>query len=319
VTIPNTTCTVCHNGVLAGNQSDASLTAAAVGIHGSAISAGFTVANNPLNLMRANVSASTNCATATNTLALNWGDGSSDTSGSVATHTYVTTHTYATAGEKVIKLTVTCGTASAQAAKVFTAVAPVVYPVAAANVSWDNDTWTVTLSNNTAGGNIAQVVAYWGDGSNTILKRPASTIPLLAAIDLGTANVTHTYKTKGISAYKVTLKVTDTAGNVVQTTNTDPVAFGYFTIAGTVATDSVGTTGVPSATVLLKNSLGKAVALTYTSSKAGQIGSFSFTKLTPGTYTMTVTKSGKTFTTDPDLTKIVGGNKTGFVIAPDGL
>jgi hypothetical protein len=311
-----TTCGVCHNGTVASVKDTLTLTAYATGLHGSPLNPGLNVAYaSGSNMMLVNATGSTTCATPA--YDWNWGDGNAP-HGSGQTATY----TYSSVGDKMITLTVTCGTATAQKAKIFTAVAADAAPVATAGVSWDNNTWTVTLSDNSTDDNgLVQVVAYWGDGSNTVIKKP-NTAPVGSpdnSVNLGHANVAHAYKSKGMAAYKVTLKVTDTAGNVAQRTYTDPVAFGYFTIAGTVATTSGSGPGIPSATVTLKNSLGKAVAIAYTSTKAGQVGSFSFTKLTPGRYTITVTKSGYTFTTDPDLTKIVGGNKTGFVIAPDNM
>ena len=170
-------------------------------------------------------------------------------------------------------------------------------------MTWDANTWTVTLSDSSTDDNgISQIVVYWGDGATDIIAQHAK--------------VSHTYK--GTVGYTITQKATDTAGNSVQKTY-GPYTPIYFSISGTVATTSAGTTGISSATVTLKDSTGKALAIVYTSATAGSVGNFSFTKLTPGTYTMTVVKTGYTFTTDPDLTKIVGANKSGFVIAPNGL
>jgi len=222
----------------------------------------------------------------------NWGDGTANTVTAVAT----ASHDYAPSvnGRIVVTLTaskVGIGGSVSKTIAVGTSPAPTV-GITCGNLVVDQNTWVATITDSSALTNIKQVVVNWGDGTVlTNLKTPFSS-PLVA---------THTFLSPPSAAlpsgFQVQYKVIDTSGRfgtlTCPVTTTD---IHYFYVAGTVLN---GVTPVASAAVTLKR--GAAIVGQVFTNASGQFtfGTLATPTLKPGSYTITVTKTGLVFPSTP--------------------
>jgi predicted CXXCH cytochrome family protein len=282
-------------------RTKAALATVAKGMHdnaGLAATVTFTYATSGLT---ANVTAQVTCGAApcpAFKYDWSWGDGST-TLGAGA----VASHAYATAGAKTITLTVKLDSTNANntqvgtATRTVTVTAPDLPPTALSTCTWNSNTWTMTVldrSTDTDATGVRTVIVEWGDGS-------------LRSTGAAGATFTHVYITPG--SYPVTLKAIDSASKV-----STPLAFcqapnlatpGYFTISGRVL--SKGGTPLASASVTLQ----KVVGVTPVSVKTVLTvtnGTFTHGSLKPGTYQLTVVKSGYTFNVPAAGSLVVGGS-----------
>jgi hypothetical protein len=217
----------------------------------------------------------------------NWGDGTPDGSGVTASHTY------AAAGAYDITLTVEeFGVGGGSTTRRVTPSTPDFPPTAASVCTFDPNTWGLIVTDASTDDNgIIQVTVNWGDG--TVISSDASA-PF--------GPFTHTFLNKG--TYTVTHKAIDSIGQ--QATSSCLVSPAYFTISGTVRAP-LGST-LAGAIVTVKKgvlTVGTAVSLSN--------GTFSVGNLKPGTYTLTVTRTGYTFTV-PAATLAVGPSSAGNTI-----
>lgn len=311
-------CGQCHGGgtnstdnppkttpVVVPYYTKAELAAVATGMHSAAgvsYPVTFTASASGLTV---SVAASVTCGGTCPSLTYdwNWGDGTANGTGAS------TSHPYAAAGTKTISLTVklttglkTVGTV----ARNITILNPDGIPVAAGTCTWDANTWNMgVLDTSTDDGPDAdtandappalQIVVDWGDST---------------AKSIGTQGATfsHVYAKSG--TFTVTQRATDAKLQTSTTTCSPPATPKYFVIKGTVK-NRLGTAALGGATVQFLRG-GIVVKTVTTSSTLATLGTFtSGTTLKPGTYTMKVTKAGYTF---PQVTKTVGGNRTGFTI-----
>jgi hypothetical protein len=271
-------------------RSNESLAAVADGMHDlAAVSypVTFTATSSGLTV---NVAASVDCGGTcpTFTYDWNWGDGGETLGGTAST-----SHLYATAGSKSIKLTVkldgkTVGT-STRSVILATADAT---PVASGAFNWDADTWTLSVTDTSTDDGALQIVVNWGDGSTK-------------SIGVGGQTFTHVYNRVG--SFTVTLRANDAALHSSSATLTT-VTPAYFTISGTVQ-DALGS-GLTGAVVKVMR--GTALVKTITTPAGGAFNSGAILK--PGTYTLTVTKTGYTFA-KPAATLVVGPSQTDLVIS----
>jgi hypothetical protein len=298
-------CGQCHGGSGAAKPgiphfTTAQLAAVANGIHDSAgVSYPVTFSATKVGVLGISVSASVNCGGPCPSLDYdwNWGDGLSHGSGAVASHTY------AAGGPETITLALSSsGKAVGSVSRKITLDNPDLPPTVASTCTFDSDTWTEQVVDSSsddgpdadalAGDGTAtlNVVVDWGDGSTKSFG------------GAGGPTRTHTYLNPG--TYIVTHKAIDSALQLTSET-CGPVSPAYFTISGTVH-KSDGTTALPSATVTLRK--GAVAKTVYT----GALGTFTAGSLKPGTYTLTVSKSGYTFPASAPIT--VGPSSPGNVI-----
>jgi hypothetical protein len=143
--------------------------------------------------------------------------------------------------------------------------------------TWDPNTWIMTAADFTTGGvSPVQVVVRWGDTSGPTIITPGAVVShtYLAATQIGPLTVTQ----RAIDAdLNTVIRNCEVQANPIP-----------FKVTGKV----VGPNGpVQYASVRLKKGLWQAGMYT------GADGLFSFGKLTPGVYTLVVTRSGLTFQT----------------------
>ncbi len=269
----------------------------ATGIHNDKPSARFSYSLAYPNTLQVNVDGSNSvCLSGTpcDQYSWDWGDGSSTTNYRVTT----ASHTYAAAGSYSVTLVVTdYGTSNSAASSVNVAVYEPDYPPTVAGCStmqFNAGNWTATLIDaSTDDHGIRTVTVSWGDGLNSSGSQGGT--------------FTHTYLNKPSSAYTVTHTAYDTSGQTAVETCTIPASsFSSFSISGAVQTSvATGSNPISSAMVKAQNTatLGTTTAYTNTS------GTFSIGNLKPGTYNITVTKSGYNFGTPPQATVTVGPNQ----------
>jgi hypothetical protein len=284
--------------------SKVALASYAKGIHDDKPFVSFTVAYGA-NGATVNVDASaTKCsgsAANCNAYAWSWGDGTPDGSGVTASHAYAPT---APSQDFIITLTATqYSVGPGTATQKFTAYPVVNRPTAAGNCVLDYTAWTATCTNTgtTPDAGYQQLVFDWGDGTviNTVNAAPWN------------ASVVHTFLVPG--NYKIKLKVVDTLGQESRSTLATTVSgnFAYFTISGKIFGKG-GSPALGAAQIQVKKD---GTLLKSTMSAAD--GTYSTGNMKPGTYTLTVTKSGYTFTV-PAATVTIGPSKTPdiWAIAP---
>ena len=295
-------CGQCHGGGTdsgsnpptgnAGYMTKAQLASLAVGIHDDkpAATFGYTLGNP--NTLLVNVDASgARCFNVCDAYDWNWGDGSPHGTGVTASHTYAP-------GTYQITLTVTdTGMGTGTFSQSITAVAPDLPPVVAGECTFDANTWTETVSDaSTDDRGVRQVTVNWGDGSVIASDTTAPFGPF-----------TRTYANVAPASpgyYTITHKAIDTIGQ--SSTRTCTAAPAYFVIGGVVKSRTGANLGTATVTVKKGTTVVRTV---YTASN----GTFSVGTLKPGTYTLTVTKAGYTFTV-PAATVTVGPSKTDLVI-----
>jgi hypothetical protein len=285
----------------AGYMTKVRLSELATGMHNDKpqVSFSYTLGNPNTLTINVNATATTCSGSAANCDVYDWawGDGTPDGSGVTASHTY------ATAGTKTITLTVEeFGIGDAFKSKRVAVYTPDTAPVAAGTDCGsilDANTWLATIvdASTDEGGSVAQVTVNWGDGS---ILSDDKTPPF--------GPFTHTYLNPG--SFTITHKAIDTIGQ--QNSRQCTVAPAYFAISGTVF-QSNGTTPVPTALITVKKGT-TVVRTVYTAAN----GTFSAGSLKPGTYTLTVTKTGLTFTS-PAATITVGPSSSGNVITATAL
>jgi hypothetical protein len=229
-----------------------------------------------------------------------WGDGTvAHGSGDPATHTYAAGGTYP------ITLVVTLQSGGLQVSppvtRGVTLTAPNQAPIAAGTCSWNGDTWTMMVTDTSSDPDDAdpdhlQVVVDWGDGAK-------SPVPRLARPQ----SVTRVYTRVG--TFSVSAKAADTRGLSSSYGCPTPATPTYFSISGTVKT--AASAGIPAAIVVLKRGV-IAVASKVTAAD----GTYAFPDLRPGTYSITVTKTGYDFGPAPQHPAVtVGGSKVADVTA----
>ncbi len=221
-----------------------------------------------------------------------WGDSTTTT-----TATPTASHIYATGGTKTITLTVEeYGVNEGSVTKrvrVFALDAPPLAGGTACESIVDANTWLASLTDGSTDTNgVRQVTVNWGDGTAL-----SSAIDTTAPYSLIGTVFPHTYLIPG------TFTIKQTAYDTIGQTNVRscPVTLSYFTISGGVFR-SDGTTPVASATVTIRKGLTLAKTVVTNSS-----GLYTAGFLKPGTYTVTVTKTGYNFGAAPQRTGIVIG------------
>jgi carboxypeptidase family protein len=213
-------------------------------------------------------------------------------------------HTYTSAGTKSIRLDLRMASGGGTAGSVtrsLTLIAPDLPPVVGGTCTWNANTWTQTVQDTSAddgpdadtltgdGNATLQIVVDWGDGSTKSIGGQG-------------ALYSHTYIYAGTFTAKQ--RAID---SILQTSVTQcaAVTSTYFSISGTVK-NSAGT-GLASAAVTVKKGT-TAVKTVYTAAN----GTYSAGSLRPGSYTLTVTKSGYTFPVTGPVA--IGPNATGIDI-----
>ena len=271
------------------NKTD--LAGFAKGIHNDEPMVSFSYALASPNNLMVNVFATATCNGPCDVYDWDWGDGSPHGSG------ISSSHTYATPGAKLITLTVEqFGVGSGSAQKIATVYASDLGPTAggtACGSILSTTDWSASLTDNSTDDNgVSKVTVVWGDGS------------LLAQGGQGTV-FPHTFR--GPGTYNLVQTALDALGQ--QSIRRCALSVKYFTIKGTVETSNAdGNNPVPSAQVTVKDSTTMVTAkVTFTASN----GTFSAGSLKPGTYDLTITKSGYTFD-DPAATITVGPSSANF-------
>jgi len=237
----------------------------------------FTYSRNGLTV---NVKTSTTACSSSD-CSYNWSFGDNTTaSGLTASHTYQQAGTY------TIKLTVFDNinkTQDIKSVSVSVSTSANQPPQAAWNITVNTNTWSVSITDQSTDpdNNLSRVHVNWGDGLSQYIT-PGGT-------------VTHTYTNHG--SYTITLTAQDSAG--AKSSISQSVSFSRFKITGTVTSS-----GNPVAGASVKLYLGNTLLKSTTSLSNG---SFSFSYLKPGTYTIKTSKTGYTF---PDTEVTVGPNKT---------
>jgi len=329
----------------AGYMTRAALAGWAAGMHNDKPTVTFSTSIGSPNTLTVNVdaSAATCSGSAANCDAYdwNWGDGTPDGSGVTASHTY------GLPGAYDITLTVEeYGVGGASATRRVNASAPDYAPDAVITAcNFNADTWTLDVINgSTDDNNIRQVTVNWGDGtviasdttgpafgpfSHTFLNRssecgnipPSDAAPISQAWCTGAGGNWSTRNTclnvapatctgaGGSLLYVVTLKAIDSIGQA--DTATCAVSPAYFTISGTVQTP-LGN-DLAGAIVTVKKG-----AQTVGTGHSATNGTFTVGNLKPGTYTLTVARSGYTFAV-PASTMTVGPNDSDTITALTGL
>ena len=241
------------------------------GIHNDAPSIRFGYTFGSPNTLTINVNGSrTTCSGgACDRYSWDFGDGGT-ASGATASHTYAAAGTYA--------ITLTAqeyGVSEGSRTKNIVVTAPDYGPTAAGDCDFDADTWTLTINDaSTDDHAIARETVNWGDGSMLTVDESDPFGPF-----------THTFANAG--TYTVIQRVTDSVGQSSERTcSVSPAAF---TLGGHVYR-SDGTTPVPLATVQLK--VGTVVKRTVFTNASG---AWNVANLKPGTYTVSVSKTGYTF------------------------
>ena len=259
----------------AGYMSKTQLAAYARDIHNDKPTVTFSYSiGAPPNTTTVSVTATASCNGTCNVFDWNWGDGTPNGSGVNASHTYAAGGTYA------ITLTVEqYGVNSNSMTRNVTLTAADRPPTVSSTCAWVANTWTMTLTDtSTDDHGVSQKIVTWGDGTK-------STAPPF----------THSYTNSG--GYVITHKVIDNIGQqsseIACTTAPNVATALPFTIGGTLY-KSDGTTVVGGATVTFR--LGTTVVKTVYSAANG---TYSGTSLKPGTYTLSVSKSGYAFPTTP--------------------
>ena len=263
----------------------AELAVKAAGIHNDKPYVTFGYTLNPANPLEVNVNASFSSCSGSlancNVFAWDWDDTTTS-----STSTPTTTHTYAAAGAYTVTLTIReYGVSEGSVSKVIRVFAVDAPPVAGgtdcASII-DPNTWSASLTDNSTDANgVKQVVVKWGDGG--AISSVIDTTPPYSLI--GTV-FTHTY----LNAATVTIKQTayDTVGQA--NVRTCPaVTLSTFVISG----NARRLDNTPVANVMVKIKQGaKTVRTVYTNA----LGDYVVGKLKPGTYNVTATKAGLTFT-----------------------
>lgn len=277
----------------AGYMTRAELAGLAKGIHNDRPSALFGYSIGSPNTLVVNVNGSNSVCSGSNANCdaydWDWGDGTAHGSGVTASHTY------AAAGPKSITLLVEeFGVGGSSVTRTVNVYTPDFPPAVAETCVFDANTWTETLTDtSTDDQGIKQITVNWGDGSVIFSDTTAPFGP-----------ATHAYLNVG--AYTITHKALDTLGQ--QSISTCAVASTYFTISGTVLTPGGVGSPLSGATVTVKKGAA-VVGAAYSASD----GTFTATNLKPGTYTLTVTRSGYTFTV-PAATVTVGPSSSGNIV-----
>jgi len=281
----------------AGYMTRAALAGWAAGIHNDKPTVTFATSIGSPNTLTVNVdaSAATCSGSAANCDAYewSWGDGTPDGSGVTASHTY------ALEGAYDITLTVEeYGVGGASATRRVNASTPDYPPTAVSVCTFNANTWTLTVTDASIDDDsVNQVTVNWGDG--TVISND-TTGPAFGPF-------THTFLNRG--TYTVTHKAIDSIGQ--QATSTCVVSPAYFTLSGTVQTP-LGS-NLAGAIVTVKKGV-QTVGTGYSASN----GTFTVGNLKPGTYTLTVTRSGYTFAV-PAATMVVGPNDSDTITALTGL
>lgn len=160
------------------------------------------------------------------TATIDWGDGSSTSSGTISlangTFTVTGTHTYATSGAELVKVVIkdTHGTASATASGTATPVSSTISAVGVpVNVSTGVSVSSATVATFTDAGGAQPVGNYkatidWGDGSTS-----TGTISLSGS----TFSVTGSHVYAAPKQWNVSIKITPTAGTAATATTTATV------------------------------------------------------------------------------------------------
>ena len=210
----------------------------------------------------------------------NWGDGTADGSGVTAAHTY------AAAGSYTITLTVTqYGFDPGVATRVVHAYAADNPPTAAGACAFDYTQWTASCTNSSTDDHGIQLASInWGDG--TVVTNITG---------LGPGPFVHTFLLP--SNFTITLTAVDTSGQsssaVIGTTTAG--SFNFYSISGK-AFKAGGVVPLSAAQIQVK----KGVVLVKSMNTAAD-GSYSTGNMKPGTYTLTISKTGYTFAS-PTLT-----------------
>jgi hypothetical protein len=309
----NFACGKCHDSAIGSSYVGYPLTQAmaqdfAVGMHESAVSScnvTFTTSVTP-NTLTVNVAASATSVVATLPITYDWDWDNDGSANNGPATTASTSKEYTSAGSKTIKVTVkdADGKSVCSSTRNVTVNAVDLAPTAAAACDWNADTWNMVVTN-TSTDDGADDDATPGDGTMTYKINWGSPNSLVTAPPLSKS---YCY----VGTFSVSLKATDTRFQTSTATCATQATPAYHTISGAVKKHD-GTTKLTYAIVKLTqtSSTGGCALMAPQSKSTGYTGNFSFTNLKPGTYSLTVTKSGYTFPATP---KTVGPNQTGFNI-----
>jgi len=263
---------ITHNG--AEHFSALQLAAEAPNMHGLAPTAGFTWSADATTDYLVLYNASTSVCPSVSTCTYSWSTGETGVTGShLFSDTTTTTVT--------LTLTATPGGTSTYSASVtpkYVASTPTQISITSTPISG----YAVTANYSLSGGVAPYTVkATWGDGYTTTATQSGA----------GAGSQSHTYLNAG--TYTVTVTATDSG------VNGENVTIGTATASATIASISVsgkvtmsdGTT--PLSSVSLSLQLG---GLTKKTATTAADGTYAFTNVAPGSYTVAASKSGYTFT-----------------------
>ena len=263
----------------------AELAVKAAGIHNDKPYVTFGYTLTPTNTLQVNVDASFSTCSGDigncDAFTWNWGDGTPDTHGATPT----ATHTYATAGTKVITLTVeeygVSEGSKAKSIRVFTSDAPPVAGGTDCASIVNPNTWVATLIDNSTDVNgVKQVTVNWGDGGAI-----SSVIDTTAPYSLVGTVFTRTYLNAGNLVIKQTAYDTIGQANV---RTCPPVTLATFGLSGNAR--RLDNTPVAGVKVVIKKG-----AVTVRTVYTNALGDYVVGNLKPGTYNVTATKTGLTF------------------------
>ena len=279
-------CGQCHGGSYgAGKTQNGAmympkfgLASLATGMHGngnnqSGLSASFTYTNDTGKGYLVHLDASGSSCPAGDTCAYEWSFGDTTTGYSITT---TMDKQYTSASTQTVTLTVvdTVTQSRVSAANTVTPVKVNHTPVPGFTSSIGAFTVTLTDASTDADGDPLTVTVYWGDGSTS------------SGSGGGGQQYPHTYSKAG--TYTITYAVYD--GTVTTNANAlQAVVPVYYSISGKVVKND-GNTAIPFAVVKLYSG-----ATLLKTMYATTTGTYSFTNLAPGNYTLQTTASGYTF------------------------
>jgi hypothetical protein len=268
------------------------------GIHNDTPYVSFGYQHATPDTLTVNLSAWAECAGRCSSYTWNCGSGGTLSVASPPSTALAASCTYATPGKKTITLTVSeDGVGTGSNTKTVHVYTPDYPPVVDAICTWDANTWTMSVTDaSTDDDAVAFVAVNWGDGSRVSTGTDGDTFE-------------HAYRNHG--NYTIAHKAFD---SIAQESVTSCVAnASYFAVGGKIY-EKGGATAVPAEVIASARILVKSEGIVVRRTYSAVDGSFAAGSLKPGTYTLTVTRTGYTFD-DPAATVTVGPSTLNHAIS----